>query len=284
MKTLKYAANCLQEIKQKAYSAEKAFFFLDYDGTLTEIVSNPNTAFPPQKLINLLDAFQPGHNIISIVSGRKLSDLKKLFKNPEAEKINLIGSHGSEMLIAGKSKPENLLPGFDDINTAGFKKIENHIKKICSQTEGIIIEKKPFSFAVHYRNVPSDSLAVVKKVLNYLDKQKKIQDFKYLEMKKVIEIMPLGMSKGGIIPLITSYHNRARTFAKTPGEYLVLCIGDDITDEELFKQNNRGINIKVTDNSCEIKTKAEYYLKNPQDVLSFLENILINNNFLRKRE
>jgi trehalose-6-phosphatase len=55
----------------------------------------------------------------------------------------------------------------------------------------------------------------------------------------------------------------------------VLCIGDDITDEDLFKKNSRGINIKVTDNACNIETAAEYYLKNPQDALSFLENILI---------
>jgi trehalose 6-phosphate phosphatase len=275
MKTLKYAANCLQEIKQKAHCAKKAFFFLDYDGTLTEIVSNPDAAFAPNKLINLLNSFQPGHNIISIVSGRKLDDLQNLLKNPGAEKINLIGSHGVEILLAGKSKPENILPDFNDNNTAGFKKIENYIKKICSQTEGIVIEKKPFSFAVHYRNVTHDGSHVIKTVLNYLDKQKKIQDFKYLEMKKVIEIMPLNMSKGGIIPLITRYHTRNRTFAKTPGEYFVLCIGDDITDEDLFEKNSRGINIKVTDSACNLKTAAEYYLKNPQDVLSFLENILI---------
>ena len=69
--------------------------FLDYDGTLTPIVQRPQDAVLPTEARELLkDLSKSDRCEMAIISGRALSDIKKLvgLKN-----ITYVGNHGMEI-------------------------------------------------------------------------------------------------------------------------------------------------------------------------------------------
>lgn len=72
---------------------------LDYDGTLTPIVENPNKALIPEQVKQLLKALSANHRCtLATISGRCLKDIKK---KVGLKNIIYSGNHGLE--IQGKS-------------------------------------------------------------------------------------------------------------------------------------------------------------------------------------
>lgn len=51
-----------------------------------------------------------------------------------------------------------------------------------------------------------------------------------------------------------------------------ICLGDDLTDEYLFRSNKGGINIKVGENN-NFESQAEYFLKKVDEVHWFLNKL-----------
>ena len=270
MQKLKNALEYLNKIKSVIARSEKVFLFLDYDGTLTEIKNKPEYAKPSKKLTGLINTINSSKFIISIISGRQLKDLKKILYNINLTKINLIGSHGAEIKFAGENNiiyqyDNNLLRDNDII-----KNLKKKILKFAAKIENSMIEEKPFSFAFHYRNSPIKEKTKINELIDYLREQEKIYKFRYLEMKKVIEVMPAGINKGSVISKILKKYNESSRKIKNA---FTICIGDDVSDEDLFTANRTGINIKVSKQPNLTKTAATYYLKSPREVLSFLEKI-----------
>ncbi|MCG2790130.1 MAG: HAD hydrolase family protein, partial [Actinomycetia bacterium] len=101
--------------------------------------------------------------------------------------------------------------------------------------------------------------------INFYEKNNPI---KVMMMKKVIEIIPTNIDKGQVIKVITKREGCTENS-------LIVCIGDDLTDEYLFKENMKGINIKVA-KKIKNKTSASYFLKNTTEVFNFLR--IIENN------
>ncbi|MBN1298936.1 MAG: trehalose-phosphatase [Actinobacteria bacterium] len=275
MKKLKYVFDYLDFIKEIIYRSNKTYLFLDYDGTLTEIVNDPGNAAPPSNLQHIFKEFKNENFIISIVSGRHLADLKKILAGLKTDMLNLAGSHGNEIIFAGRSFAEKPYPEMHVNKNNPLENIEAEIMRICGNTENIKIEKKPASFALHYRNLPLRQFGIIKKIIKFLEAQKQAQDFKYMQMKKVIEVMPSYFNKAATVKKIINHYEGYDKHNEKKWGGLIICIGDDTTDEDLFKENKTGINIKVTENPGSCLTLAEYYLKNPEDVLLFLKKILL---------
>lgn len=272
MQKLKNAFDFLHQTKSEINKSEKVFLFLDYDGTLTEIKNNPEYAKPGKKLIEFINTTDNPKFVISIISGRTLKDLVKILNKTDLTKINLIGNHGAEIKFAAIN---NNVYKYSDISMANYKTIKILKKKIREYANNIAnsqIEEKPFSFALHYRNSPLKEMTKIKELTDYLKEQKKIYKFRYLKMKKVIEVLPTDLNKGSVVPLILEKYVKSTQYIKNT---FIICIGDDITDEDLFNANQTGINIKVSSLYSLTKTAASYYLKNPDEVLSFLEKIVI---------
>jgi trehalose-phosphatase len=276
MKTIISALSSIDSIKKRIHKTDRVFLFLDYDGTLTEIKSRPEEALPGKDMIDFFNKFTGNKYIISIISGRSLKDLKSLLRNIRSKEINLIGSHGLEIQFADNLKES------DDIQPVQLKEtrqIEILKKMIIPQAEKIkntLIEVKPASFAIHYRNVPAEEIDNVHSLIKKIDNMKKQYSFRYLNMKKVVEIMPVDIDKGKSINRIIKASN-----VNNNKDHLIICIGDDVTDEDMFLTNKSGINIKVTripiktfeGISRKLETEADYYLKNPGEVICFLKRI-----------
>lgn len=186
----------------------------DYDGTISPIVDDPERAVPQREAIvalKMLAAMPQTH--VAVISGRALSDLARLTGSPDD--VHLVGSHGSEFDVDfGTSlSPEA---------SALRDRVEDELRGLADAEEGLTIEVKPASVALHYR-LATDEVAehAVERALEGPGSQ----DGVYVKHgKKVLELTVVAMSKADALERI-----RHRI-----GASAVVFLGDDLTDEEGF--------------------------------------------------
>jgi trehalose 6-phosphate phosphatase len=189
---------------------------LDVDGTLLDIAAKPGDVVVPQRLKRALAALsgQTG-GAIAFVSGRPLSDLDQLFA---PLKLAAVAGHGAELRLAGEELPSRSEPPL-----AG--ELRGKFRDFVSELDGIVIEDKGYSFALHYRQAPEHAetlrQAVAAACAAYPN-----NPFEVLPGKDVIEVKSAAFNKGtGIRTLMTYPPFRGRR---------PLFIGDDITDQAAF--------------------------------------------------
>lgn len=237
--------------------------FLDYDGTLTPIRDKPEQAkllTSHRKTLN--DLVKLEGVCVSIVSGRSISDVKKLV---DVSGIIYVGNHGLE--IKGPridyKHPDAL------IKEKTLAEIAAELKKTL-KIRGVIIENKKFSLSVHYRMVGHDKIesaksSFLKIVTPYVDRKL----VKLTEGKKVWEVRPeIVWNKGAAVLWLI-----ARLMANTNKKAFPIYIGDDRTDEDALEVlAKNGMGIRVTSKLDET-THAEYFLTTSNEVFDFLKRI-----------
>jgi len=78
--------------------------FLDYDGTLTPLVSSPHLAIPSKRLLDTLDILSKRKDLdIVIVSGRPQEFLSLHFGHLNKTNISLVAEHGYKIKRPGQS-------------------------------------------------------------------------------------------------------------------------------------------------------------------------------------
>jgi len=118
---------------------------------------------------------------------------------------------------------------------------------------------------VHYRQVPEANIAEFELRIEEVWKQQ--TQLRFTTGKKVFEFLPaIEWNKGK--PCFRFM--RLSTLIRS--KIVPLFIGDDITDEDAFQAiDNIGISIVVGEENRQ--TRARYSLKNPQEVIAFLEDL-----------
>src|SRR5215207_2940629 len=125
----------------------------DYDGTLAPIVEDPSAAAPlPEAVAALRSLATLPQTTVAVVSGRALRDLAALSRLPS--EVHLVGSHGSEFDIGFV---ERIAPELREVRT----RLQNELRGIVAGTEGVRLESKPASVAVHLRTADPDTAARV---------------------------------------------------------------------------------------------------------------------------
>ena len=244
--------------------AKFIFLFLDYDGTLTPIVESPDKAVIPGKTREILRGLSKNPDCrVAIISGRALKDIKNKIG---LEGIIYAGNHGLEIDGPKIKFKASISSGYMTI----LKKIKTILKKKLSKIKGVIIEDKGLTLSVHYRLVDTKDAWLVKTIfhetlVHYIVSNK----IKIRPGKKVLEIRPsLEWDKGKIVLWLLA--RLKFVLGKEP--CVPIYVGDDITDEDAFKAlKNAGLTVFVGDSG---NSHAKYYLKNTQEVIEFLEQIL----------
>ena len=231
-------------------SDKKIVFFLDYDGTLTPIVDRPELAVINEQMRKLVKKLCLKFTT-AIVSGRMREDVEKL---AGVEGIFYAGSHGFDIQGIGVSmiqpKAKETIPVVD--------KVTGELKSALSDINGLIIEEKKFSVAVHYRLVKEERIHEIKEFVE------KIVDengaLRLMNGKMVFEILPaIDWNKGKAVRWIMKALNLSWE------DHAVFYIGDDTTDEDAFRAvNSRGVGILVSDK--EGKSAAQFCLASPDEV------------------
>lgn len=237
---------------------KEAVFFLDYDGTLTPIVSRPEEAVISQEARDIITALSKKFTV-SIVSGRAREDVEKLVG---VEGIFYAGSHGFDI---ARGKKNFILPQAKKAIPL-IEKITKQLKEKLSSLEGVIIEDKKFSVAVHYRLVDEINLPIISYEVENIVKREKA--LRLMRGKKVFEILPsLVWDKGRAVLWIMQALNL--NFSS----FNVIYIGDDTTDENAFcALKTKGCGILVADNPR--PSFANFYLTSPNEVLELFKKLI----------
>jgi trehalose 6-phosphate synthase/phosphatase len=229
-----------------------------------EFKDNPHEVVATVEVKSLISRLALKDNlIITVISGRDINDLFEFFAGMDIEKINWVGTHGMDI----KYKDSKTLKGngFKD-SLSYIADLKNKISKIIKDTPCFYLEDKKKALALHYRKCNNDELFHLKEVALVVEDFIKQKPLDCLKMNKIIEVKPKNINKGKAFKTIKKKYTSLKPS-------IDICIGDDVTDNYLFKENKNGINIKVRTDNPEI-IETEYFLKNVDDVLDFLNFIL----------
>jgi alpha,alpha-trehalase len=235
---------------------KKPVLFLDYDGTLTPIVSDPEDAVLSDKAREIVGELADLMTI-GVISGRDRQNVKSKIG---LEKLYYAGSHGFD--ITGPNGLEmqyepgrKTLPYLDEA--------EKNLKVKLKGVKGCQVERKKYAIAVHFRNVQESNIQEVKNAVN--EELKNQERLKIGSGKKILELKPdLDWHKGRALDwLLEKLELKA-------DKYVPFFIGDDVTDEDALEAvKGKGIGIIV--GSHDETTSATYRLDESEDVTRFLE-------------
>jgi trehalose-phosphatase len=253
--TLKHLFEDWENIQARIQQTQNFFLFLDYDGTLTPIVSRPELALCPSEVKRHLEKLRDLPRVyLAIISGRSLEDLR--------EKVGIsgiiyVGNHGLEIKKPG-SRHKKIL---SSARTRELKKITQNLQNSLKEIPGILFEEKGPILSVHYRNVPQNFFVRIPLVLEEELQQWKDR-WKMASGKMVWEIQPkVDFHKGKAVREIL------KAFP-SPG-LLPIYLGDDQTDEDAFRVL-KGQGISVFIGTGELPSEADFFLQNPDEVQEFL--------------
>jgi trehalose-phosphatase len=248
-----------ESIQARIQQAQNLFLFLDYDGTLTSIVSRPELALCPSDVKRYLEELRDLSNVyIAIISGRSLEDLRK---EVEVSGIIYVGNHGLEIEYPDGRQKKIL----SSARAGELKSITQNLQNVLKEIPGILFEEKGPILSVHYRNVPQEFSKQIRQAIEEELHQWKGR-WKMASGKKVLEIQPnVDFHKGKAVREIL------KTFST--GVFLPIYLGDDQTDENAFRVL-KGHGISVFIGPGNLASEADFFLQDPDEVRRFLSKCL----------
>lgn len=271
------ALDRFQKMMSKA-EGKKIAVFLDYDGTLSPIVSDPEIAYMTNEMRSVV------HEIgccfpTSIISGRSRD---KVYEFVQLDNIYYAGSHGMDIMAPSQplrikdSKYQSKAvdrkgnkfvicqPAYKHLPE--IKKIQKSLKERTTAIEGVKIEDNKFCLSVHFRNVSDEDLSTLDEHVNSILEEH--PHFRLTSGKKVLEIRPpVNWDKGHALEYLLDSLGLAGS-----SDVLPIYIGDDVSDEDAFElihQKRQGYSIIVTSEPRE--TWASHSLYDTTEVMLFLE-------------
>ena len=238
-------------------SARESMLFLDYDGTLSPIVSDPGAARLVEgaaEALKLVAEVCP----VAILSGRDLADIRSRVDIPG---VWFAGSHGFELTEPDGTQHQNEAAAF---YVPVLEGAANELSRILAPIPGVRVEHKRFAVAVHYREVASEQVGEIVAATHQIGAR---DGLRVTTGRMLVELRPdLDWDKGTTLAWI-------RDRIDPSGSLLPIYIGDDLTDEDAFDAVEfDGIGIVVGhDEDGDRKTAAHFALQSPDQVREFLE-------------
>jgi trehalose 6-phosphate phosphatase len=225
--------------------------FLDVDGTLLDIEEHPDRVFADGELRQLIEELVGVHHgAVALISGRSLSQLDRIFGDLS---VPAAGSHGHELRLPDGSieKHTTVIPS----------EYITELEEYVGGRDGLHLERKPNSLAVHYRAAPdlADEVGVkMQDVHNRLG-----SEFSLMRGKMVVELLPAFADKGSAIRyfmMLSPFVGRTPVF-----------IGDDVTDEAGFEAANElgGYSIRI---GVKPGSSARWYLPDVDSLHDWLRD------------
>ncbi|CAL9101491.1 unnamed protein product [Musa textilis] len=279
-----------------ASKGKQIVMFLDYDGTLSPIVEDPDSAF-------MTDAMRAAVRNVAryfptaIVTGRCL---EKVIDFVGLTELYYAGSHGMD--IKGPAKPRHtkakaksvlfqpareFLPMIDGVGPSSqllsinprqlpslltsstFPQVYKTLLERTKSTAGAKVENNKFCVSVHFRCVDEKSWgALIEQVRSVMKEYPKLR---LTQGRKVLEIRPtIKWDKGKALEFLLE----SLGFADCK-DVMPVYIGDDRTDEDAFKVlRDRGQGLGILVSKFPKETNATYSLQEPTEVKDFLVRLV----------
>ena len=226
--------------------SEAIALFLDFDGTLTALQSDPDAVHISDLQTDALASLSERlGNAVAVVSGRDIRDLSK--RVPTS--LWRAGNHGLYVC------PPEVMP--QDTLTPAPDSLVQSLTKVQDSFPGTRLELKGQVLALHYRATPESETDVKAAAQAVMDEH---DEYKLQSGKFVLEAKPVAANKG---------HAVAELMKLPPFEGRTpVMVGDDTTDEDAMEAviASGGWAVKVgTGDSL-----AQYRLADPAAVWNWL--------------
>ncbi|CAO2839042.1 unnamed protein product [Amaranthus hypochondriacus] len=256
--------------------------FLDYDGTLSPIVDNPDLAFMSDDMRSAVKDVAKMFPT-AIISGRSRD---KVYEFVGLSELYYAGSHGMDIVSpANGSAVLNGHPNCVKLTDNQGKEavlfqpaseflpmieeVYNSLVETTKDIAGATVENNKFCVSVHYRNVEEDYWKII--ALRVAGILKEYPSLKLTHGRKVLEVRPvIDWNKGKAVEFLLDSLG-----LNDSDDVLPIYFGDDRTDEDAFKflrEKNQGYGILVSSKPKE--THAFYSLKDPSEVMEFLKALV----------
>lgn len=230
-------------------SAESRALLLDFDGTLAKLQPRPGDVLLAERAKRILKRVvkEDKNLFVAVVSGRDVPTLETMVG---VEGIHYVGLHGGDR--AGKSTVLGRTSRRDLLRT------KREIQSKMERLPGVWIEEKNLSFAVHYRGARPGVVQAAELALREALAPTR-NTLRVLHGDKVWEVVPREVpGKGAAV---------RELLEGLPDKTVVVCFGDDETDEEAFAVLPSQITVRV---GRVHTTRANFYVRSPGEVLRFL--------------
>lgn len=198
--------------------ASKRVLFLDYDGTLREIVRSPEDAVPSAELLEVLAGLAALPDTeVHVVSGRHRRDLEHWLGGLG---VALCAEHG----FAWRSREGGAWEENPGIDLSWLPRVRALLSGVTDEVPGTRLEVKPCALAWHYRMADADYGAWrARELHSQLQHNLANLPAEIVHGHRVIEVRAAGVHKGGYVS------------RQIEGADWVLCVGDDRTDLDMYR-------------------------------------------------
>jgi trehalose 6-phosphate phosphatase len=247
------------EVRRKLSSKRVKLLLLDFDGTLVGIAPTPSAIRLSRQTKSLISRIIRSQRIhVIVISGRSLKDLRSYLK---FKNLVCMGNHGLETRGIRLRLPKRARQA--RAMKPQMAKIHQKLQKTFCDFPGVMVENKGYTLSLHYRNVASSKRFAFAKLLKLYRRQNR-DPVVWRTGKKVWDIRPLRQwGKGDMALVLTKKYPNA----------IPITVGDDDTDEDMFRAlNRRGVSIRV--GNC-TNSKAQFYVKSITGVRNFLKKLVL---------
>ena len=232
--------------------------FFDFDGTLSEIVNDPDSARLADGAADALTALS-AQCPVAILSGRDLADVRQRIGLPG---LWYAGSHGFELTGPDGAHHQNAEAA---ASVPVLAQAAAELADELGDIPGVVVEHKRFGVAVHYRNAERDRVGEVAAAVRRVGQRTALR---VTTGREVIELRPnIDWDKGKTLNWVLDYIRDN----EGSGPLLPIYLGDDITDEDAFDAvHDDGVAILVRhSDDGDRATAAQFALDNPDRVREF---------------
>ncbi len=253
---MKYCLSMLCELDAMLAGKNRVLIASDFDGTLCPIAGSPSEVQLAPAMLEVLRRTAACPRLsLAVISGRALSDIQcRLPFN-----IFFAGNHGLEVAGGGLAYEHS-----------GARQLRSSVSGACRilsdtvrQWPGAWVEDKGLSATLHFRQVDqrhhNPMLFSMRRSLGALGASLSLR-----VGRQALEIRPkVPWDKG----------NALRYLLEKAGPFdACVCLGDDQTDESMFRANSGQMNIRIGRSAS--RTAATHYLLDPAEVAIVLSHIV----------
>jgi trehalose 6-phosphate synthase/phosphatase len=236
-------------------AAPRRLLLLDYDGTLVPFAAMPELAFPDDEVRTLLAALagDPA-NLVHVISGRSRGSLDAWLGDLP---VGLHAEHGFWSRWHGEAWMSSL-PAPPDALSA----VDAVMADVVRRTPGSFVERKGASLAWHYRM--SEPILAARRLDELRRRITPVlpETLEMLDGNKVLEVRMRGADKRAAAQRICGRDANADT--------VILAIGDDRTDEDLFVALPPGaLTVRVGPGT----SRARHRVEGPDEVRALLRGL-----------
>lgn len=244
-----------RQLSAKFRSAKQRVLFLDYDGTLTPYFTDPAAARPTKSLLALLCSLAELRNCkVVLISGRSRACLEEWFGEIP---VAIVAEHGAWLKnLSGSWRRLKPLRDF------WKPEIRSLLQTYADRLPGAFVEEKEYALVWHFRSSPAEMASLREnELMDELLRRTGNLEIQILRGNKILEVRAQGVTKA---------EGALACLGRNSPDF-ILAVGDDATDEDLFRAlPHRAFTLRVGSSP----TAAKFTLPNHRSVLRLLGSLL----------